>query len=271
MALRKPFALANWKMAMTIPESLAYIEKFRIAAGRLAEAVKVVICPPYTGIYAMAQKLTGSPVELGAQNLHAAHGIAHTGEISASLLADAGCKWIMLGHWEIRRLRGETDTDVNKKMHAGFQAGLCPILMMGEAVQERGRVERILSIRLPDLFSDCGPEQVARLTICYEPEWTIDAEKPASPDAIAAGCMFIRQWMQQAYGTDVAGQVRIIYGGSVAPEHAERLLASPDVDGLGAGRLGRDPIAFAKIVGVIAAVKGGDGLNTKGLKIARII
>jgi triosephosphate isomerase len=253
---RKPLALANWKMAMTIAESLAFVEKFRIAAGRLAETVNVVICPPYTGLYAMAQKLTDSPMELGAQNLYAAHGIAHTGEISASLLVDAGCKWIMLGHWEVRRLSGETDADVNKKMHAGFQAGLCPILMMGEAVQERGRVERALAMRLPDLFTDCGPDHAARLVICYEPEWTIGAEKPASPDAIAAGCMFIRHWIQQAYGADVAGQVRIIYGGSVAPEHAERLLVSPHVDGLGAGRLGRDPDAFAKIVGVIAVVKG---------------
>jgi triosephosphate isomerase len=256
MALRKPLALANWKMAMTISESLAFIGEFRIALGNLAKAVNVIICPPYTGLYAMAQELTGSPIELGAQNLFAASGIAHSGEISASLLADTGCKWIMLGHWETRRLRGETDSDVNKKMHAGFQAGLNPILMMGEAVQERGRVEKTLLLRFPDLFADCGPEQVARLAICYEPEWTIGAEKPASPDAVNAGCTFIRRWIEQKYGDEVAGQVRIIYGGSVAPEHAERLLVSSDVDGLGAGRRGRDPIAFAKIVSVIAVVKG---------------
>ena len=256
MAPRKPLALANWKMAMTISESLAFIGEFRIAVSNLAESVNIVICPPYTGLYAISQELTGAPVELGAQNLYAAHGIAHTGEISASLLADAGCKWIMLGHWETRRLRGETDTDVNKKMHAGFQAGLRPILMMGEAAKERGRVAKALTMRLPDLFADCGPEQAARLAICYEPEWTIGAEQPASSDAIAEGCAFIRRWIEQEYGADVAGQVRIIYGGSVAPEYAERLLVSPDVDGLGAGRMGRDPIAFAKIVRVIATVKG---------------
>jgi triosephosphate isomerase len=256
MAPRKPLALANWKMAMTISEGLAFVEKFRIAAGKLAETVNVVICPPYTGLYAISQKLSGSSIELGAQNLFASSGNAHTGEISGALLADAGCKWIMLGHWETRRLRDETDTDINKKMHAGFQAGLCPILMMGEAVQERGRAAKTLAMRLPDLLADCRPEQAARLAVCYEPEWAIGAVKPATPDDIAASCAFIRQWMEQAYGTDVAGQVRIIYGGSVAPEHAERLLASPDVDGLGAGRMGRDPIGFAKIVSVIAAVKG---------------
>ncbi|PQP35398.1 triose-phosphate isomerase [Desulfobacteraceae bacterium SEEP-SAG9] len=256
MTPRKPLALANWKMAMTISASLAFIGEFRIAVSNLTEAVNVVICPPYTGLYAISQELTGSPVELGAQNLYAAPGIAHTGEISASLLADAGCKWIMLGHWETRRLRGETDTDVNTKMHAGLQAGLCPILMMGEAAKERGRVEKTLAKRLADLFADCEPEQAARLAICYEPEWTIGAEQPASSDVITAGCAFIRRWIEQAYGTDVAKQVRIIYGGSVTPEHAERLLISPDVDGLGASRMGRNPIAFAKIVRVIAAVKG---------------
>jgi triosephosphate isomerase len=253
---RKPFALANWKMAMTISESLAFVHAFGAAVGNLAQAVDVVVCPPYTALYAVAQMLADSPVALGAQDLCATPGKAHTGEISAPLLADAGCEWVMLGHWEIRRRTGETDADVNRKMHAAFGAELRPILLIGEAATERGRAEETLSARLPHLFAGCGPEQVAQMAVVYEPEWTIGVQEPASPAAVAGGCGFIRRWIGGEYGAGVAESMRVVYGGSVAPEYAGGLLASPEVDGLGASRKGRDPAAFAEIVGLIAAAKG---------------
>lgn len=253
---RKPFALANWKMAMTISESLAFVREFRAALGTLTQLLDIVLCPAYTALYALSQALTDTPINLGAQNLCAAPGKAHTGEISAPLLADAGCRWVMLGHWEIRRRTGESDADFNKKMHAGFQIGLRPILMIGEGVQEQGQAEQVLVSRLPILFANCEPRQVAQVVVVYEPEWTIGGREPAAPDYIAAICSFTRSWIGQEYGGDVAKQVRVIYGGSVAPEHVERLLASPDLDGLGAGRMGRDPVAFAQIVRLIAMAKG---------------
>jgi len=253
---RKPFALANWKMAMTISESIAFVHEFCAAIGGVAHAVDIVLCPPYTALYAVAQVLTDTPIGLGAQNLCAAPGKAHTGEISAPLLADAGCEWVLLGHWEIHRRTGETDTDVNRKIRAAFQAGLRPTLLVGEAATERGRAEETLAVRLSHLFAGLEPEQVARMTVVYEPEWTIGVEEPASPDYVAAGCHFVRQWLGREYGVGAAEEVRTIYGGSVAPEYAEGLLASPEVDGLGASRKGRDPIAFAEIVRLIAMVKG---------------
>nr|HID14595.1 triosephosphate isomerase [Anaerolineae bacterium] len=253
---RKPLAVANWKMAMTIAESLAFVHEFRAAVGDLAQAVDIVLCPPYTALHAVAQVLIHTPIGLGAQNLCAAPGKAHTGEISASLLADAGCEWVLLGHWEIRRRTGDTDADVNRKMHAAFQAGLRPILLVGEAATERGQTEEALAVRLSHLFADCEPEQVAQMAVVYEPEWTIGVQEPASPGYVAAGCGFIRRWIGREYGAGVAEGVRIIYGGSVAPEYAEGLLASPEVDGLGASRKGRDPIAFAEIVRLIATAKG---------------
>ena len=121
--------MANWKMAMTVSESLAFVQEFRTAVGNLAQSVEIVICPPYTALYALSQALAHSPIDLGAQNLFASPGPSHTGEISALLLADAGCKWVMLGHWEIRRRTGETDAGCNRKMHAAFHAGLRPILL----------------------------------------------------------------------------------------------------------------------------------------------
>lgn len=253
---RTPFAVANWKMAMTISESLAFAYEFRAAVGDLAHVVDIVLCPSYTALHTVAQALVGGPVRLGAQNLCAAPGKAHTGGISAPLLADAGCEWVLLGHWEIRRRTGETDADVNRKMRAAFRARLRPILLVGEAATEQGRAEEALSARLPHLFAGCDPDQVSQMALVYEPEWTIGVQEPASPDTVAAGCAFIRRWIGQEYGAGVAGGMRIIYGGSVAPEYAEGLLVSPEVDGLGASRKGRGPIAFAEIVRLIAMVKG---------------
>ncbi len=253
---RKPFALANWKMAMTIPEGLAFVRDFTVAVGALAQSVDVVLCPPYTALHPLSQALTNAPIDFGAQDLCAAPGNAHTGEISPELLADAGCGWVMLGHWEVRRRRAESDVQVNKKMLAGLKVGLSPILLMGETATERRHAERVLTRRLPDVFSGCEPRQVAQVAVVYEPEWTIGADQPASPEHIAAGCSVIRRWIEAAFGEDAANRARIIYGGSVAPKDAGELLSSPDLDGLGAGRAGRDPVAFAEIVKLIAKAKG---------------
>jgi triosephosphate isomerase len=253
---RKPLALANWKMAMTIPESLAFVREFRAVVSDLAQVVDVVLCPPYTALQPVAQALADSFIALGAQNLCAAPGPAHTGEISAALLADAGCKWVMLNHWEVRRRTGEDDAAVNRKVHAAFEAGLRPILLVGESNAERGQATRVLNARLPTLLAGCAAEQVAYMALVYEPEWTIGVKEPAPPGYVAAGCGAIRRWLGRTYGADPASAIRIIYGGSVAPEYTLNLLASPEVDGVGASRKGRDPAAFAEIVRWIAAAKG---------------
>lgn len=241
---------------MTISESLGFVREFRAAVGQLARTVDVVLCPPYTALVAVAQALAGGPIMLGAQNLCAMPGQAHTGEVSPALLSDAGCEWVLLGHWEIRRRTGETDADVNRKIRAAFGEGLRPILLVGEAAAEKGRASEALAARLPRLLAGCQPDQVARMVVVYEPEWTIGVEAPASPDIVATGCGIIREWIQRAYGADAAGAARIMYGGSAAPEYAEGLLVSPDVDGLGASRKGRDATAFADMVRLIAKAKG---------------
>lgn len=198
--LRKLFALANWKMAMTVAESLAFVRQFRLGVGDLIRAVDTVLCPPYTALHPMAQALEGTPIALGAQNLCAAPGPAHTGEISAQLLADVGCEWVMLNHWEIRRRTGESDAEVNHKIRAAFQVGLRPVLLIGEAASEQGRAEEALEARLPTLLAGCGPDRVSQMAILYEPEWTIGVQEPAPPDRVAAGCSFIRRWLAQEYG-----------------------------------------------------------------------
>jgi triosephosphate isomerase len=256
MAQRRPLALANWKMAMTIAESLAFVQDFQRRAGDLPGRVDVIICPPFTALWAVGQALAGSLLHLGAQDVADSTEMARTGQVSAPLLADAGCRWVMLGHWEVRRTAGDDDAVVNRKLHLALAAGLTPILLVGEGRDEWGSRESILERHLIHLLAGCAAEEAAQLVFIYEPEAAIGLNAPTSPQQVAEGCAFIRGYMQQQWGKSVAEAVRIIYGGSVSPEHAAALLSSPDVDGLGASRRGRDPATFVEIVRQVAGVKG---------------
>ncbi|NOZ29109.1 MAG: triosephosphate isomerase [Chloroflexi bacterium] len=252
MMQRKPMAISNWKMAMTIAESLAWVRDFRDMAGDLLDAVDVVICPPYTALWAVAQALGDDRIQLGGQNIAPTDDPARTGEISAALLADVGCRWVLLGHWEVRRHLHDDDEIVNRKVHLALEAGLAPILLIGEAHDDPSPLEDALDRQLTAVLAGCTAEQVAGMAFVYEPEGAIGVTKPATPDHVVAGCAFIRGWLRGRWGDAVAGRVRIIYGGSVAPEYAAELLACPDVDGLGATRRGRDPATFTQIVHQIA-------------------
>lgn len=252
---RKPMALSNWKMAMTIAESLVFLQEFVGLAGDLPQVVDVVICPPYTALWPVAQALTGSRLQLGGQNIAPTADLARTGQVSAQLLVDTGCRWVMLGHWEIRRHLGDDDALVNAKVHLALDAGLAPILLVGEARDEVGSLEAILERRMTRVLEGSRAEDVAEMAFVYEPEGAIGVAAPVTPQHVAAGCGFMRERLRQRWGKDVAESVRIIYGGSVAPEHAAELLAAPDVDGLGASRKGRAPAVFVEIVRQIAHVK----------------
>ena len=255
---RRPVALTNWKMEMTIAESLAFLRRFQAEAGDLLSQIQVILCPPYTALYAMAQALADSPIELGAQTVSAAAGGAHTGEISARLVADAGGCWALLGHWELRRYMGETDEVVNRKVHRALEAGLRLILLVGEGQEEGAdQVAPALERQLERVLAGCSAEAVSRSILVYEPEWTIGVAEPAPPQHVAAGCRIIRGWLAERFGQDTAQAVRLVYGGSVAPAYARELLALADLDGLGAGRKGRDPDAFAEIVRLIARARAG--------------
>jgi triosephosphate isomerase len=230
--------------------------------------VDVVICPPFTALWAVAQALRDSPstgsgrsrIQLGGQNIAATADLARTGQISAALLADVGCRWVMLGHWEVRRHLGDNEGMqsmhvVNRKVHLALDAGLAPILLVGEARDDHGPMADALGQCLERLLSGCQAEQVEAMAFVYEPEGAIGVDEPASPHHVAAGCGFIRDWLRARWGDAVAESVCIIYGGSVAPEYAADLLACPDVDGLGATRRGRDPATFAEIVRLIAQTR----------------
>ena len=254
---RRPMVEANWKMAMTVAESLAYVQEFRsLVAGDL-DRVDVLLCPPYTAIWPMAQALQGSPLQLGAQNLSAEDDPAHTGQISASLAFEAGCRWAVVGHWEVRRDLGDDDARLNRKVHLALAAGLRPLIMIGERRSEASAQLDETAAQLAGILTNCTPEQVARMAFIYEPVWAIGAAEPAGPEHAARGCVAIRSWLASHYSPGVAGMVRILYGGSVFPAHAPALLASPDIDGLGTGRQGRLAAGFAAIVRLVAGAKAG--------------
>ena len=252
---RTPLTLANWKMSMTVAESLAFVRDLRALAGDLLDQVEVVLCPAYTALWPVSRALAGSPIQLGGQDVAATADPAHTGQISATLLADAGCRWVMLGHWEVRRQRGDDDATVNCKVHLAFEAGLAPILLVGEAHDDAAPQAEVLERMLGRTLAGVEAEQAARMAIVYEPESAIGVSQPASPQHVAAGSALVRAWLRRRWGGDVAGRVRIVYGGSVAPEHAAGLLASPDLDGLGATRRGRNAATFADIVRQVARAK----------------
>ena len=163
----------------------------------------------------------------------------------------------MLGHWELRRGLGDDDEAVNRKVRLAFEAGLAPILLVGEARDDArddpSPPEVALERQLGRVLQGCLAEQVARAAFVYEPEGAIGVSAPASPEHVAAGCAIIRSWLRGRWGEAVAESARVIYGGSVSPEHAPALLSTPDLDGLGATRRGRDAGTFVEIVRLIAS------------------
>lgn len=254
MRERKPLALANWKMAMTVEQGRSFLRNIQTAAADLLDRVELVICPPATLLWPLAQDVRHPNISLGAQNMAATLNISRTGEVSAPLLADVGCRYVLLGHWEVRRNLGDDDTTVNAKMHLAFEAGLRPVVLVGEAHDDEASLEEVLNRRLAEVLRGCSASQAASLVCIYEPEQAIGQVSPVTPDHAAAGCSLIRKWVQSTWGGNAGEQIRIIYGGSVTPEHAANLMVC--MDGLGASTRGRDASTFAEIMRQIARARG---------------
>ncbi|MBN1955345.1 MAG: triosephosphate isomerase [Anaerolineae bacterium] len=242
---------------MTIEQTGQFVRDFLPLVEDMCDQVEIVICPPYTAVRDLAAALSGSGITVAGQDLWVGPGEAHTGAISGPLLADAGAAWVMVGHWEVRRrlgLRkwlGYGDFVVNQQIHAALATGLRPIILIGEEYDDIFDPSRLAL-----LLDGCSGEQVEQMILAYEPEGAIGHTEPVSPQHAADGCQAIRHWLVSQYGQEATAQARIIYGGSVPPQHAQDLLANPNVDGLGTSRQGRNPFSFAAIVRRIAESKG---------------
>jgi triosephosphate isomerase len=254
--VRKPIIAGNWKMNKTVDEARNLAIEVKNKTLGLTGGVDVVVCPAFTAIAAVAEVLKGSKVGLGAQNLHWEEKGAYTGEISAGMLVDAGCRYVILGHSERRKYFGETDENVSRKAHAAQAAGLKPFICVGETLEQReaGTMKDVVRGQVLGSLRDISEENILKAVLAYEPVWAIGTGKTATPEQAQEVHAFIRNILIDLYGLEVALRVRIQYGGSVKPDNIEDLMAQPDIDGALVGGASLEAGAFARIVGY----KGGD-------------
>jgi triosephosphate isomerase len=229
---RRKLVAGNWKMhgSLTGADSLA--EAVREGVMGL-DVLDIAVCPPYPHLVQVAQRISGSPVQLGAQDVCEKPGQgAFTGEVSGQMLADAGCRYVVVGHSERRQFFDDSDARVAAKFMAAQAAGLIPILCVGETLAEResGKTEDVLTRQLQAVLSVTGIGAFTRAVVAYEPVWAIGTGRTATPEQAQSAHAYLRQLLV-AEGAIIARDLQIIYGGSVKPDNAAVLFACPDVDG----------------------------------------
>lgn len=239
----------NWKMYKTASETVAFFEVFKPLVEQ-AGTRDVVICPAFPNLAAAVEAAGGSRVEIGGQNLYWEKEGAYTGEVSGTMLAAIGCRWVIIGHSERRQFFGETDQGVLKKTVAALAAGLRPIVCVGERIEERegGKTEEVLRRQFRGGIAGLEPEQFARISIAYEPVWAIGTGRTATPEIAGEAHHFLRGEVRARYGSEAAEKARILYGGSVKPDNTKALMAQEDIDGVLVGGASLDPASFAAIV-----------------------
>ncbi|PQO29608.1 triose-phosphate isomerase [Bremerella cremea] len=229
--MRRPFIAGNWKMNTTKADGVALVKG--VAEGNTAgDAVEVAVCAPSVYLDAVATAAAGK-VGVGAQNCYHEASGAFTGEISAAMAKDIGCKYVILGHSERRHIFGESSSDVCKKVHAVLAAGLTPIVCVGELLEEReaGKTADVVAEQMYGSLAGVSAEQMNSVVIAYEPVWAIGTGKVATPEQAEEVHAGIRALMTAKYGEAVSESVRIQYGGSVKPDNAAELLSQPNIDG----------------------------------------
>jgi len=233
--MRRPFIAGNWKMNLTRESSVSLasevMRKLEAVANR--DRVEVAVCPPSCYLEAVVTAIDPAILGVGAQNMYHEAAGAFTGEISAAMLLDLGCKYVILGHSERRHILGETDDDVNKKVKTALAAGLTPIVCVGETLPEReaGKTLEVIRTQFTGSLAGLTAEQMSTVVVAYEPVWAIGTGKTATPEQAEEVHLDLRKIMADCYNSGVADVVRIQYGGSVKPDNAAELLAQPNIDG----------------------------------------
>lgn len=228
--MRRPIIAANWKMNKTTLEAVDFVESLKKSSLASAE---VVIAPPYTSLSVVKGKLAGTAIRLAGQNICSESKGAYTGEISAAMLKDVGCEYVIIGHSERRKYCHEDDALVNKKIKMALSHGLTPIFCVGETLTQREKDETrgVIRVQIEKGLEGLAKETVSGLVIAYEPVWAIGTGKTATPAQAQDVHSFIREILRERFGIETAASVRIQYGGSVTPENSASLLAQPDIDG----------------------------------------
>ena len=246
---RKTIIAGNWKMNKTLSETRAFAEELKPLLGK-PKWCEVVLCVPYVNIPAATRLFKDSRVSIGAENCHfESHG-AFTGEVSPEMLKEVGVKYVVIGHSERRQYYNETDFTVNKKVHAALEAGLYPIVCVGESLEQRelGVTMDLISYQVKAALAGVPGDKMRHVVIAYEPIWAIGTGKTATAEQAGEVCQAIRTVIRKLYGARVARSVTIQYGGSMNAKNAAELLAQPDVDGGLIGGASLKPADFVEIV-----------------------
>src|ERR671931_2029924 len=242
---RTPFVAGNWKMHKTVAEAEAFIQAL-LPRVSTTDGVDVAVCVPFTDLQAMVDSTRGSRVEVYAQNMHQAASGAFTGEVSAPMLTELDVHGVILGHSERREYFNESDRALQLKVPRALEAGLTPILCVGESEEERerGDTERKLRHQVQEALEKVPLERLHEVVIAYEPIWAIGTGLTATPEQAQEAIAFVRALVGDR-SPEAAERVRVLYGGSVKPENATEILAQPDIDGALVGGASLDPDDFA--------------------------
>ena len=247
--MRKKLIAANWKM-YKVPDDAR--DFFRNLLPLVADHSRdeIVVCPPFVDLPAAVESAKSSNVAIGGQDMHWEKEGAFTGEVSTAMLLAVGCTHVIIGHSERRQYFGETDDTVNLKLKAALEAGLTPIVCVGEVLEEReaGLTDDVLRRQCLRAFHAISAKKAAKLVVAYEPVWAIGTGKTATPQLAADAHQLIRSEAAKAFGEKLADSLRILYGGSVKPENATTLMSEEEIDGALVGGASLDPKSFAAIV-----------------------
>ncbi|MDQ5986741.1 MAG: Vitamin B12 import ATP-binding protein BtuD [Syntrophus sp. SKADARSKE-3] len=251
--MRPPLIAGNWKMHKTVGEAVDFARQLVDCfspSSPLPSGREVVIAPAFTALYAVSKVLLGSAIGLAAQNVHDQPQGAYTGEISAGMLADIGCRYVIIGHSERRTLFGETNGMINRKIAAALSCNVLPIFCIGETLEEReGDITfSILERQVREGLNNLAADDIRRITIAYEPVWAIGTGRTASSVQAQEVHAFIRNLIESIYTPDTARALRIIYGGSVNAGNIATLMGEGDIDGALVGGASLEPASFYKIV-----------------------
>src|SRR5216683_2961991 len=246
---RKKLMAANWKMYKTPDQSRDFFRDFLPLVANHGRD-EIAVCPPFVDLRATIESSKDSNIFIGAQDMHWEKEGAFTGEISAGMLLAVGCTHVIIGHSERRQYFGETDDTVNLKLKAALEAGLIPIVCVGEVLEEReaGLTEDVLRRQCLRAFHAISGKKAAKLVVAYEPVWAIGTGKTATPQLATEAHSLIRSEAAKAFGEPLADNLRILYGGSVKPDNVKSLMSEQEIDGALVGGASLDPKSFAAIV-----------------------
>ncbi len=245
--MRKSLIAGNWKMYKTPGESVEFVKSLIENVGNHTDR-DILVCPPFTSLHAVSRILSKSSIKIGAQNVHFEDEGAFTGEISTKMLIDIGVEYIICGHSERRNIFGESNQIINKKVKKVANAGMKPILCIGEKIEERERRKTfdVLSTQLQESLD--GFKDTSLLTIAYEPVWAIGTGKNATPEQAEEVHLFIRSVIEKMFNKNVSDEIQILYGGSVKPDNIDSIMKMQNIDGVLVGGASLKVDSFCRII-----------------------